>query len=105
MRATECFSMYSDMSRRAIACSSSKRKRASALVSSVFPTPVGPRKRKEPIGRFGSCRPARAPNRVGDRHDGVLLADHAGAQRILHGEQLLALALQHLVDEIGRAHV
>src|SRR3546814_15424159 len=41
---------------------------------------------------------ARAPNRVGDRHDGVLLADHAGAQRILYGEQLLALALQPLVD-------
>ena len=33
---------------------------ASALASSVFPTPVGPRKMNEPIGRFGSLRPARA---------------------------------------------
>ena len=33
---------------------------ARALASSVFPTPVGPRKMNEPIGRFGSLRPARA---------------------------------------------
>jgi hypothetical protein len=43
-RATECFSMYSDMSRRTIALSSSNWNSASALVSSVLPTPVGPRK-------------------------------------------------------------
>ena len=45
-----CFSMNSLMSRRVIACSSSKRNCASALASSVFPTPLGPRKRKLPIG-------------------------------------------------------
>ena len=33
---------------------------ARAFASSVFPTPVGPRKMNEPIGRFGSLRPARA---------------------------------------------
>ncbi len=60
MRLTECFSMYSLMSRRVIAVSSSNRNSASALVSSVLPTPVGPRNRNEPIGRFGSFRPARA---------------------------------------------
>ena len=32
---------------------------ASALHSSVLPTPVGPRNRNEPFGRFGSDRPAR----------------------------------------------
>ena len=32
---------------------------ASAFASSVLPTPVGPRKRKLPIGRFGSESPAR----------------------------------------------
>src|SRR5437763_10880715 len=42
------------------AVSSSNRNSASALVSSVLPTPVGPRNRNEPIGRLGSCRPARA---------------------------------------------
>ncbi len=30
-----------------------------ALESSVFPTPVGPRKRNEPIGRFGAFSPTR----------------------------------------------
>src|SRR5437762_1159754 len=52
--------MYSDMSRRTSACSESKRNSASARASSVFPTPVGPRKMNEPIGRFGSLMPARA---------------------------------------------
>jgi len=60
MRATECRSPYSDMSRRTSAFSSSKRNSASARASSVFPTPVGPRKRKEPRGRFSGARPARA---------------------------------------------
>ena len=47
------------MSMRTIARSSSKRKSASDLASSVLPTPVGPRKRNEPVGRFGSEMPAR----------------------------------------------
>ena len=51
--------MYSDMSTRTIACSVSNMNSASARASSVFPTPVGPRKRKLPIGRFGSESPAR----------------------------------------------
>src|SRR6266542_2390841 len=33
---------------------------ASVLVSSVLPTPVGPRNINEPIGRLGSFNPARA---------------------------------------------
>src|SRR5207253_204362 len=51
--------MYSDMSSRTIAVSSLNRYSASAFVSSVLPTPVGPKNMNEPIGRFGSCRPAR----------------------------------------------
>src|SRR5215468_3191527 len=50
-RATECFSLYSLMSMRTTARSSSKRNSASALASSVLPTPVGPRNRNEPVGR------------------------------------------------------
>jgi hypothetical protein len=46
------------MSIRTIARSSSKRKSASDLASSVLPVPVGPRKRKEPVGRLGSAMPA-----------------------------------------------
>src|SRR5579859_6126749 len=90
--------MYSLMSRRTIAVSSLKRYSASALVSSVLPTPVGPKNMNEPIGRFGSCSPARAADGVGDGNHRLFLADHAGAQALLHMEQLLALALQHPVD-------
>ncbi len=51
--------MYSDMSRAMSADSSPKRNSASVLASSVFPTPEGPRKMNEPLGRFGSFSPAR----------------------------------------------
>src|SRR3977135_2826263 len=51
--------MYSDMSMRIIASCESNMNSASARASSVFPTPVGPKNRKVPIGRSGSCRPAR----------------------------------------------
>ncbi len=52
--------MYSDMSSRTIAFSSSNRNSARARAVSVLPTPVGPRKMNDPVGRFGSCSPARA---------------------------------------------
>src|SRR5262249_35121243 len=58
-RATVCLSLYSLMSMRMMARSSSKRNSASALASSVLPTPVGPRNRNEPDGRSGSEMPAR----------------------------------------------
>jgi len=58
-RCTLNFSMYSDMSMRTIARSSSKSASASALVSSVLPTPVGPRNKKLPMGLSGSERPLR----------------------------------------------
>ena len=68
---------------------------ASARASSVLPTPVGPRKTNEPIGRFGSCRPgARAAQRVRDRLDRLVLADDALVQPLLHVDQLLGLALE-----------
>ena len=47
------------MSTRMSACASANRNSASARASSVFPTPVGPEKMNEPIGRFGSLSPAR----------------------------------------------
>mmetsp|Transcript_20606 Transcript_20606/g.46482 ORF Transcript_20606/g.46482 Transcript_20606/m.46482 type:complete len:303 (-) Transcript_20606:781-1689(-) len=58
-RETECFSMYSDMSTRQMLCSSSNSAPASALVNSVFPVPVPPRKRKTPCGRPWPWRPVR----------------------------------------------
>lgn len=41
------------------ASSESKRFLAKILASCVLPTPVGPKKKNEPIGLFGSLRPAR----------------------------------------------
>ena len=43
-----------------MAFSSPKRLAAKARANSVLPTPVGPKNKNEPIGRFGSLRPARA---------------------------------------------
>ena len=51
--------MYSDMSSWTRADSSPKRNSANALAVSVLPTPEGPRKMNEPLGRFGSFKPAR----------------------------------------------
>ena len=47
------------MSMRTMLFSSSNRVFASVFASWVLPTPVGPRNKKEPIGRFGSEMPAR----------------------------------------------
>ena len=47
------------MSIRTMAWASSNRNSASDLASSVLPTPVGPRKRNDPVGRLGSEMPAR----------------------------------------------
>ncbi len=51
--------MYSDMSSWISEFSSPKRNSARVLAVSVLPTPDGPRKMNEPLGRFGSLRPAR----------------------------------------------
>ena len=78
-----------------MARSSSKRNSASALASSVLPTPVGPRNRNEPVGRSGSETPARARrNGVGDGLHGARLADHPAADLGLHPEQLGGLPLE-----------
>ncbi len=45
---------------RIIASSSPNIDSANALANSVLPTPVGPKKINEPIGRFGSFNPALA---------------------------------------------
>ena len=98
-----CRSWYSLMSSRTIACSSSNMNSASARASSVLPTPVGPRKTNEPIGRFGILQPgARAAQRVRDRRHRLVLADHALVQALLHVDQLLGLALEQAVDRDAR---
>src|SRR6202035_3916425 len=97
-RDTECFSMYSDMSMRSRARSSSKRNSARARASSVLPTPVGPRKMNEPMGRLGSLSPAR--ERGGEVVDSalhpLLRADDTLTQALFHGDQFLHFAFEHL---------
>ena len=83
---------------------------ASARASSVLPTPVGPRNRNVPIGRSGSCRPAR------ERRSAFATASTASSwpidalvQALLHVHELLDLALQQprdgdagpLADDLG----
>ena len=54
---TECFSIYSDISSLVIEEFESNIILAVTLLSSVFPTPVGPKKRKLANGLLGSFRP------------------------------------------------
>src|SRR6516225_3053023 len=97
-RATVCRSWYSFMSSRTIACSSSNMNSASARASSVFPTPVGPRNMKLPIGRFGSCRPVRARRSAFATASTASSWPTALVQTVLHLDELLGLALEEPVD-------
>ena len=92
---TECFSPYSLMSMRTIARSSSNRNSASALASSVLPTPVGPRNRNEPVGRSGSEMPARARRTASDTaRTASSWPTTPLAELVLHPQQLRGLALE-----------
>ena len=69
---------------------------AKALHSSVFPTPVGPRKRKAPTGRSGLLEPCPAPA-DGPGHGGhrlSLAGDPGGAGRSPGPKTLLTLVRQ-----------
>ena len=84
--------MYSLMSTRISACGSANRNFASARASSVFPTPVGPEKMNEPIGRFGSLSPARLRRIERDeRLDRLVLRDDRSVQLLFHSQQTRGL--------------
>ena len=70
-----------------------------------MPTPVGPRKMNEPIGRLGSFSPARA-RRTALRHDvdRLLLADDALVQPLFHVQQALGFLLRDARDGDARPH-
>ena len=55
---TLCFSINSLISKRIIAFSSSNKNFAKALADCVFPTPVGPKNKKLPIGLLSVLSPA-----------------------------------------------
>ena len=92
-------SWYSLMSSRTIACSSSNMNSASARASSVLPTPGRAEEDERADRAVRILQPgARAAQRVRDRRDGLVLADHALVQPLLHVDQLLGLALEQPVD-------
>ena len=94
---TECFSMYSDMSTRISEDWSPKRNSVRRRATSVLPTPVGPRKMNEPMGRRGSRRPARLRRMALETaSSGLVLADDPLAQLLLHAQQLVGLLLLDL---------
>ena len=82
-----------------MAFSSSNKNSASARESSVLPTPVGPRKMNEPIGRFSSCKPARARRTA---FDTALIASSwpmtRCMQALFHLHEFLALAFLQTRD-------
>ena len=91
------------MSRRTRARSSSNKNSARARASSVLPTPVGPRNRNEPRGRFGSDNPARrAAHGISHGDQSVFLADDAPAQIVFHLQQFLHLAFDQSGDRHAR---
>ena len=83
------------MSMRTIARSSSNRNSASALASSVLPTPVGPEEQERAGGPVGvGDAGARPSDGVGHRADRVGLADDPLGETVLHPQQLLGLPLE-----------
>ena len=102
-RETENFSPYSLMSMRTRAFSSSNRYSASALASSVLPTPVGPEEQERagrPVG-VGDAGPG-AAHGLADRANRRLLPDEPLAELALEMQQLLGLALVEPRDRDAR---
>jgi hypothetical protein len=96
MRATVCFSWYSLMSSRTIACSSSNRNSASARELGLADTRRA-EEQERTDRRFGSCSPARAPaHGLGHSAHRLVLADDALVQALLHLHELL-----HLTSRAG----
>src|SRR5438874_2424032 len=90
--------MYSDMSRRIIARSSSKRNSASARQLGLA-HPGGAEEDEAAERPVGVLQPrARPAHRVGHRPERLVLADHALPQALLDADQLLQLALQQPGD-------
>src|SRR5256885_1584955 len=96
--------MYSDMSIRTIASSSPNRNSASVRASSVLPTPDGPRKMNEPVGRLGSLMPARAVHGRSrhrlDAHARGRLVDQV--DRLVRQEAVRDVAIRELGGSVQR---
>src|SRR5487761_1120440 len=97
--------MYSDMSIRIIVSSSPNRNSASVRASSVLPTPDGPRKMNEPVGRFGSLMPALA-RRI-DLETATIASSWPTTRLCsssFHADEPLRLRLGELEDRDARPH-
>ena len=97
--------MYSDMSTWMSASSSPKRNSASVRASSVLPD-AGRAEEDERAGRALRVLDARAraPDRLRDRDDRLVLADDALVELVLHADEPLRLGLGELEDGDARPH-
>src|SRR3974390_738690 len=90
------------MSRRTILSSVSNSAAARVLASSVLPTPVGPRNRKDPTGRRGALIPDRArvtaPATTNTPQHRLVLPHDPLVQDLVQAEQFLPLALFQAAD-------
>ena len=99
MRLTECFSMYSLMSRRVMALLVVEHELGQRLGQLGLAHAGGAEEQERADRPVGVLQAGAGPaHGVGDGGQRLLLADHAAAQAVLHAQQLLALALQHLLD-------
>src|ERR1700688_2812634 len=91
--------MYSDMSMRSRARSSSKRNSAKGASQFGFADTGRAEKNEGADGALGIAETgAGAADCVGDALQSLVLADHAVAQALLHGDQLLHFAFEHFRD-------
>src|SRR5437762_431016 len=79
-------------------CSSSETARA----VSVFPTPLGPTRRKSPTGLLGSSKLARAVRILANAFERVRLPGDARSQMLLEVEQGSDLVFEHLAHRDSR---
>src|ERR1700691_839969 len=100
MRETECFSMYSDMSRRIMDFSSSNKNSASELGFSDASRPKKNERSDRPVG-IGKPGAISADG-IRDAFQCRILPDDALAQARFHGDEFLRLALEQSPDGNSR---
>jgi hypothetical protein len=96
MRDTECFSMYSDISTRIMALSSSNRYSGQRAHQLGLADAGGAEENEAADGPVGIAQAgAVAQDGVGDQAHGFVLAHHAVLEALRHVDQLLDFAFQH----------
>ena len=102
-RATVCFSMYSDMSMRTMALVVVEEELGQGLGELRLADTRGAQEDEAADGAVGVLQAGPgAAHGVGHGHHGVVLADDALVEVVLHEQEALLLALLELVDRNAR---